>query len=187
MSFELLNFGEKDFRHILDSISSKRELIQWAGSRMFTYPLEPKQLFLYLSKAKGCRPKSYIYTLLRTDDNERIGHVELSDINQEEMSAVLSRVMIFPEHRGEGYSHNLIRAILDLAFNSLKFKEITLSVYIFNIPAIKLYEKIGFECTKITKSACVVNGEGWDSMSMHISHSMYMKYISKKDSLRIEK
>ncbi len=141
MDLQLAVFSNSDFKVILEEITSRAELVQWAGSKRFSYPLDEKQLTEYLLDASSDKSISYIYSLIRSDDKVLIGHVELSDIDWKNMTAVLSRVLIFKKYRGRGYSHHLLQAILNQAFDILKLKKIKLSVYTFNTPAIACYKK----------------------------------------------
>jgi len=178
MDFMLVPFTKNDFELIYSSITSKSELIKWAGSRLFTYPLNEGQMLHYLSRIEGDLPEAFIYKFIRIEDGEDIGIAEISDIDWDNMSAVLSRVMVFPKFRNKGYSHYLIKAILDTAFSIMNFREMRLFVFTINAPAIKCYKVAGFECIQINESACVVDDIKWDSILMYINYTRYFENIN---------
>ena len=58
--------------------------------------------------------------------------------------AVIMRIAVHPDHRGEGVATRLIAAALD-QLRELKVSEVDLDVEIVKTGAIGLYEKIGFQ------------------------------------------
>ena len=52
---------------------------------------------------------------------------------------------------GQGNGYEAMKLLLNYAFNELNYLQINLSVYEDNIPAVRLYEKLGFEKVRIRK------------------------------------
>jgi RimJ/RimL family protein N-acetyltransferase len=48
------------------------------------------------------------------------------------------------EHTGKGFGTEATKLLIDFAFKKIKIKEIKLSVYKNNEPAVGLYKKLGF-------------------------------------------
>lgn len=53
------------------------------------------------------------------------------------------------EKFGRGNGYEAMRLLLNYAFNEFDYPEINLSVYEDNLPAVKLYEKLGFKKIKL--------------------------------------
>jgi RimJ/RimL family protein N-acetyltransferase len=173
MKIKLVPFTISDFDLLLSWVPSERELRQWAGPVMFTWPLDKKQLAEYLSRTQKEYPQAHIYKAIGEKDGTAIGHIEFDKIDWTAKTTVLSRVMVASEYRGNGFGNNIIEAALNLAFNILNFNEIKLAVYTFNIPAIRCYETAGFETINFIKDSCKCGSENWDTKIMSISRSNY--------------
>lgn len=74
------------------------------------------------------------------------------------------RVLINPEYLSKGYGKLITNAALKMAFEELKFTEISLIVRQNHTVAIKLYEKLGF--VRVGETTQMVNGEDVDFYEM---------------------
>lgn len=171
---KLLNFTANDFDPMLSWFKSEKELIQWAGPSLFTWPLDRTQLNNYLARADGEIPQVYIYKAVRQSDFHIVGHLEFDKFDRESMTAVLSRVIIAPNERNKGLGHYLIDTALQVGFEALKLKEIKLSVYTFNTIAIRCYEAAGFKTIGFIYDATPCGNEIWSTQLMSISVSDYL-------------
>lgn len=68
------------------------------------------------------------------------------------------------DHVGKGVGTALIREVIDAADNWLAFKRLELMVYTDNAPAIRLYEKFGFEREAIHRSYAFKAGAYVDAL-----------------------
>jgi ribosomal protein S18 acetylase RimI-like enzyme len=57
----------------------------------------------------------------------------------------VKRVVVHPDFRGRGLARQLMQHIIDFAHNEQKLDAIDLHVWEDNLPAIRLYEALGFE------------------------------------------
>lgn len=78
----------------------------------------------------------------------------------------ITNVAVHPDYRGRGYGIALVKH-LKTASLRIDVKWLTLEVRVSNIPAISLYEKLGFENQGIRKKYYQDNGE--DAMIMWCS------------------
>ena len=70
--------------------------------------------------------------------------------------------------------------MLDFTFNILNIKNVYLKVYEFNIPVIKLYEKVGFKIAGRLRKALEINGNRYDLILMDILSEEYKSvYVDK--------
>ncbi|QCE40359.1 GNAT family N-acetyltransferase [Psychroserpens sp. NJDZ02] len=142
-------------------MSSESELIQFAG-QVFTFPIDQKQVELYLSDSNRTVFK------IENENNETVGIAEISI--PEENSAKLARILIGEKSmRGKGIGTVLINKLTEYAFNNLKKERIILNVYSWNIGAIKCYEKVGFSKTDKPIKYVKVGNVEWETIEMEKS------------------
>lgn len=156
-------FTEADYDRLIGWIKSEEELIQFAGS-IFHFPITHQQLQFYRMP-----PHRQIYKVVEAESGEIIGHGEIGNIQKENGSAVLCRLLIGEEkHRGKGYGGELVRQLLMLCFDSLKLHRVELNVYDFNAAAIACYEKQGFVKEGLMRDATRVGDKYWSTWRMSI-------------------
>ena len=133
---------------------------QWGGGRWYKYPITAKQI----ESVTKTRKDNTLYFVI-SNDNDVIGSFELDYINWDEKKCSICRYIIKKEYRSQGYGTKVIKIIVQNAFNKLNMKKVTLSVYDFNIGAIKCYQKAGFnENGRITRE------NGWIAIQMEINN-----------------
>ncbi len=155
---ELKPFKIDDWEYLKKWISSESELVQFAG-QIFTFPIDKKQVELYLSESNRTVFK------IENENNETIGIAEIS-IPQNNV-AKLARILIGEKSmRGKGIGTELINKLTEYGFNNLKKERIILNVYSWNIGAIKCYEKVGFLKTDKPIKRVKVGNENWDTIEM---------------------
>ena len=75
-------------------------------------------------------------------------------------------LMVHPDTWNQGVGSALVEAIVDLADNWLNIRRIELTVYTDNTPAIRLYEKFGFEIEGTLRAYAFRDGEYVDTYMM---------------------
>lgn len=80
-------------------------------------------------------------------DGLPIGFAGLSNINFTDLSADIFIMIGEDDYRGKGYGGEVLSTLLDYASGELGLIYLTLDVSHYNLPAIGLYEKFGFERT----------------------------------------
>jgi len=60
-------------------------------------------------------------------------------------------IAVLPEYRRRGIAKKLMSNVLETLKNRYKSNEVYLEVRVSNVPAINLYEKLGFEKVKVIK------------------------------------
>ncbi len=164
---QLTPFGLQDFSRLISWIGSPEELVQWAGPRLFTYPLDITQLTVHQYETLGQAPRSRIYKAL-AEDGRVIGHVEFGGIDARDGMATLCRVMVAPEERGKGLCLPMVRGGLKLGFEELHFRRIELNVYSFNLNALACYQRAGFVREGLARKTVQVGDQFWDTVTMAI-------------------
>jgi len=113
--------------------------------------------------AKG---KAVQYIILY--DNTPIGSVYIRDIDNIHKNGEFGIFIGEKDYIGKGLSLSATKEILKIAFKELNLHRVYLRVFPDNIPAIKTYEKAGFETEGILKDTVFVDGMFCDMLLMAI-------------------
>jgi RimJ/RimL family protein N-acetyltransferase len=89
--------------------------------------------------------KTLYFAIETINENRLIGYFRLKDINLINKLAWLSIVIGASDSRGKGFGQESMELGLRYASDYLNLRKLSLEVLNINIPAIKLYEKLGFE------------------------------------------
>jgi RimJ/RimL family protein N-acetyltransferase len=87
----------------------------------------------------------YLFGIRRNDDHQLLGFVELDGILWNQRVCGLAIAIGENELRGKGLGQNAMKLVLEFAFHELNLHRVQLTVFDYNIQAIKLYEKLGFK------------------------------------------
>lgn len=163
---------KEDLKKIIEWNENKSAdyLLQWAGP-MYNYPLSLGQVENYfLNEVKKENSNIFIYKILLTSTGEIIGTIELRQIDEDKKIGKVCRFLIGEENvRGKGIGTEVLREILRIGFEDLKFKKIILGVFDFNKNAIKCYENVGFIKVKFIKNARKSSNGYWNLYEMAVS------------------
>lgn len=111
----------------------------------------PDELFLVYPKgrfpftipqAQKLFNERFEFTVL-CDGDKIAGFANLYDRQQDE-HAFIGNVFIAPEYRRQGLGKLLLNYMIKAAFAKYRFREVRLSVFSDNAPAVTLYESLGF-------------------------------------------
>ncbi len=130
----LRRFEPDDDAALISWVRSPEELVLFTGP-VLTWPLTTDQL-------DGLRANPLFTAFTAIEAGEVVGHIELISTGPD--SARMGRVLVDPAQRGRGLGEQLVRAfIAEAAARGIR----TLGLFVFpdNIPAVRLYEKLGFE------------------------------------------
>ena len=84
---------------------------------------------------------SFSRYLVAEDDGEILGFVAFMNISGE---IHINNIIVDPKHRKKGIGLELLEAVIDYYKDDKDVMGITLEVRVDNVPAISLYEKLGF-------------------------------------------
>ncbi|MEU4620025.1 GNAT family N-acetyltransferase [Actinoplanes sp. NPDC023801] len=117
----------------------------WATSAHEVSLLCGREEFPFPAELLGSWPKvaDDIVRYLFVDGGTPIGYGELW-LDDEEDEVELARIIVAPEHRGRGHGSRLVRALLAEALKA-GHANVFLRVRPGNEPAIRTYERVGFE------------------------------------------
>ena len=81
---------------------------------------------------------------VENEQGEFIGRIDYDDLNPIDRTAELSILIGTPDARSRGYGSDAMHTLIEHLFNDRQIERLWLSVIAFNLPAIRLYEKLGF-------------------------------------------
>ncbi|EJN59078.1 GNAT family N-acetyltransferase [Halogranum rubrum] len=156
-----------DDRDALDTlvswIRSEKMLRQWTDS-VFSHPLDTGQLADHLTDS-DVRRQAFAAV---DDDGSMVGYLELNRIDETRRSASIARVVVAPDHRGEGVATEMLRAVLRIGFEDYDCHRIDLRVFDFNEAAIRCYERVGFTREGTLRDARRYGDEYWSLVVMSL-------------------
>lgn len=136
--FSLRRRTQADADEVVTWIPDAEALFHFAGPRM-TWPVSSRQLTA-TDRADG------ILAWVLVDDDELVGHFHLVMPQVGQEVPRLGRVIVRPDRRGEGLSHQLLKAAI-LQAGELGCNQLELLVENDNAAAISAYEAAGFVAT----------------------------------------
>ncbi|MBT2692073.1 GNAT family protein [Bacillus sp. ISL-55] len=165
---ELKYFTEEDIPQLITWIDSPEFLLQWSGTG-FTYPLTHQQLIKYLGEANKEGSEIQAFKVVHVESSKVIGHISLGSINLHNRNARMCRVLIGDkEMKGKGLAPYMVNKLLNIAFLKFGLHKVSLAVYDFNSPALKLYQKIGFRTEGLIREASRIGNDYWSYYEMSI-------------------
>lgn len=108
--------------------------------------------------------------MVETVEGNMVGHAQLG-FDWRNGIALLSRVAVAPEARGRGLASEMVRLVVGRAFDFQEIERVELNVYTWNEPAIRTYQRIGFQAEGVRRSSAHVAGERWDTAIMGLLRS----------------
>ncbi|MGJ9459836.1 GNAT family N-acetyltransferase [Oceanobacillus sp. CF4.6] len=168
-------FETSDFQQLINWIETPELLLQWGGPA-FDFPLTVNQLEKYIENANCDNSDTLVYKVIDKETEAVIGHISLGKIDRKNRSARIGKVLVGNENvRGKGIGEQMIKEILQIAFDDLCLHRISLGVYDFNVPAISCYEKVGFVKEGLLRDAAKNGDEYWSSYEMSILEKEWME------------
>lgn len=93
------------------------------------------------------------------------GHAQIS-LDFRSGNALISKVAIAPDLRGQGLAVPMVNLVLDDGFASADIERVELHVYTWNEPAIRTYQRLGFKLEGVRRSSARVGKARWDTAFM---------------------
>jgi RimJ/RimL family protein N-acetyltransferase len=160
----LTPFSPNYFSTLSSWFASEEDIVQWGGP-LVHYPLDAPQMQVMVDAGKTNPPERLCW--MAVDGNEPVGHAQLA-FDWQNGHARLGRVAINPKLRGQGLAVPMLLLVIRKAFDYPVITRLELSVYSFNQPAIRTYERLGFVREGVRREGALVNGARWDVESMSL-------------------
>jgi len=156
----LEKFGSKDFQQLIQWVNNEELMIQFAGTRVFRFPLTSEDLEQYISDEQR-----HAYTIVDSNTKGVVGHAEI--YMKPNQTVLLCRILIGDKNkRGQGIGQQVIPELCRIAIDELNAKLVELNVYDWNTSAIRCYEKSGFVLNPGVYNDVEMKGQIWRSLNM---------------------
>lgn len=162
VTLRLIPFSEAHFDRLAGWFSSEREVVQWGGPGVW-FPLNAGQLQAMVDQGRGEPPARAVW--MAECRGDLVGHAQLG-LDWRNGNALLARVAVAPGARGQGLAAPMLRLVLGEAFARPAMARVELSVYPWNAPAIRAYQRLGFVTEGVRRSSARVGEERWDTVMM---------------------
>jgi RimJ/RimL family protein N-acetyltransferase len=156
-----------DFEQLQSWIPDKEFLMQFAGPRL-TFPLTKEQIKTLLSNSDWL-----VFKFVDNSTGMAAGHGEINISGFPNI--LLGRLLIGKAvMRRVGLGEQLVKLLLDYAFNTLKAESAELNVFDFNKSAIRCYTKCGFKMNAEKVKTTEINGNIWTLHNMRVNRSEWL-------------
>ncbi|MFX0042510.1 MAG: GNAT family N-acetyltransferase [Candidatus Hodarchaeota archaeon] len=119
--------------------------------------------------------------ILQNDGTEKlIGNCGIHEIDWKNRVGECGIMIGEKSEHGKGYGTEAMELLVNYGFNTLNLNRLQLSVYDFNISAIKSYKKVGFIEEGRKRKAHFVNGDYHDLIIMGLLNEEWKGNRSKK-------
>ncbi|MFN8529163.1 MAG: GNAT family protein [Anaerolineae bacterium] len=126
------------------------------------YPRGEERLRSFVTESRNNDAYNFAIRLLYSD--ELVGLVDLDGIQWNNRSAWLAIAIGEANQRGRGYGREAMQLILHFAFRELNLHRVQLTVFSYNVRAIRLYESLGFVHEGTYREAIHREGEKYDTL-----------------------
>jgi RimJ/RimL family protein N-acetyltransferase len=101
-------------------------------------------------------------------DGTFLGEIALNDLREEDETMNVRIALVSPAVHGQGYGSEAMRAVVGFALDEVRLHRLELSVFEFNGPARRVYEKVGFVTEGVLRDALLWDGVRHDAVVMSI-------------------
>lgn len=114
-----------------------------------------------------------MYTIFRKDNNEIIGDISIHSIDKYNRAGSLSIMICKEENQNKGFGSEAMLLILKHAFLEINLESLQLGTWEYNLPAIKVYKKIGFKIAGRNRNRKIVGNKFYDEILMDMISEDY--------------
>ncbi len=127
----------------------------------FRFPMQRSTTAKWLtSSAESNAQSKVVYSIFH--GNEAVGLIYLHTLDHFQRKAKLTIYIAEPEYRNRGIGFISTALLLDYAFNGLDLRKIGLEVVAANLPAVALYQRLGFHQEGCLRGEYYLGGKSHD-------------------------
>ena len=154
---------DQDFDSIKDWINDERSHAMWCANNV-EFPISKESFGKLMDDvAVKCGDTPYV----ATGDDGTIEGFFCYSTDPDTNEGMLKFVVVDPEQRGKGVAKQMLRMVVDKAFEDDK-SAVNLMVFSENVRAKKCYESVGFTERETTPGAFKFKDESWGRCNMVI-------------------
>jgi len=113
----------------------------------------------------------YGFAIHTLAEDKLIGYCRLTWVQTNHRHAWVAIGIGEADYRGKGYGTDAMRVLVGYAFRELDLHRLSLSVFSYNLPAIRCYEKVGFVREVVKRAALYRDGQRYDELIMGLLRS----------------
>jgi RimJ/RimL family protein N-acetyltransferase len=106
--------------------------------------------------------KNMNHFAIETLDRTFIGVCSYNSVNWQSRRCMIGLFIGEASMRGKGYGTDAIEVLLRICFEELDMHKVSLDVFSYNEPAVRLYEKLGFVREAVYRQRAYAKGRRWD-------------------------
>ncbi|MGO4346680.1 GNAT family N-acetyltransferase [Paenibacillus sp. MCAF9] len=148
------------------------EEIRYMTGTKHNFTLEQIQAHIYNINND---PSRYDFAICLKDDDQMIGELSISDIDEENKKAGFRITMNSIKLTGKGYGTEALKIVLRFVFEELNLNRLELEVFSHNLRGIRAYEKAGFVKEGVLRESLYYGGTYSDEIIMAIIKKDYKK------------
>ncbi|MYB77330.1 MAG: GNAT family N-acetyltransferase [Chloroflexi bacterium] len=107
-----------------------------------------------------------VFLIYERSSGHPIGITGLDEVDKRNRTAEFGISIGEPDARGKGYGTETTQLVLDYAFTGLGLHNVLLTVFEYNLPAIRAYTKAGFNEFGRRRESIFMGGRLWDIIYM---------------------
>jgi len=115
-------------------------------------------------ESKQKSPTAFIFAIRPLGSDKMVGYIELDGIVWSQGIGWVSIGIGDPAMRGKGIGSDALRLLLNFAFGELNLRRIQLTVFAYNVPAMRLYKKLGFQREGLFREFLMRDGQVYDML-----------------------
>lgn len=119
----------------------------------------------------GKDPSRVVFSIRKHGNLAFLGYIQLTEIHPVFRSAVVGITIGDPANRGQGYGQEALTLCIGFCWKELNLQRLSLMIVGNNEPAMRAYEKAGFEQEGVLKRAVFANGVYMDATIMGLLRS----------------
>lgn len=117
----------------------------------------------FLARVSG-RQNNSNHFAIETLSGEFIGVCSYTEVNWTSRNCMIGWFIGESANRGKGYGTDMIKILLRICFRELDMHKVTLRVFAYNEPAVRLYDRLGFTCEGACRENIFAMGRRWDEL-----------------------
>ena len=125
--------------------------------------------------------KEKMFAVRLLENDELLGNIGFNSLDIINRNGALGVLIGNPRHQRKGYGTEALKLILDYGFSFLNLRNISLSVFEYNVPAYNLYKKVGFKEVGRLLKALEIMGKTYDVIIMDMLKEEFQSVYIKRE------
>lgn len=134
------------------------------------------QILLWNRLPKGMNDNTSPFLIIEDKDKSRVGMASPS-IEDSRVGVFTSGIFIKPEFQRKGYAKEALFMIMEFYFNQLRCRKFNVSVYSYNEPSNRLFEKIGLVVEGRRRNTVFTDGTFYDEILYGLTKDEFSELV----------